>query len=464
MANTPLMALCHAGNVPEIEKILAGTPFDINQKNSVGYTAILFAFKGKATLPDKYKIIEALLAAGATISAEMNLYLSSKYGLLDRVHPSPDIVNTNITGPSAFAPFDTILAATCENSREYDPEGLIVGRLIASGADVNARRGDGSTALLMACKSSFLSAARQLVKAGASVNIGNAMNETPLGLARGPALIEFLHEEGAITPGMMPPRDRIPLTAYLVVGSCPFEERKGRIFYDNPHYYLLDHCVTGPNQRSSTLRYFHQNFTDRMAMTRLAERYPKMFDHIFFDVAVFKFFEGNIDNLRQFLSMLKDGGQMIIDICPYSAVPYFLLGVRNTTKEVYKDDETHARMRFNAMQRCVDSTRDRIRTFRDVQSIDLVEYSSLMGHPAGQIYTPAISGQCFLITKTALRRPIETQPLRAPGRPPTLNNLRAASANSTRKNNKLTSIGVFKVPKTSGWWGGGRSTLRKKHR
>lgn len=95
--------------------------------------------------------------------------------------------------------------------------------LIKSGADVNARSGDGSTALLWAAHNSNDDIARALIAARASVDVANDYGVTPLLEASksGDApMIELLLQAGA-NPSLAHPEGETPLLAAARSGSVP---------------------------------------------------------------------------------------------------------------------------------------------------------------------------------------------------------------------------------------------------
>jgi ankyrin repeat protein len=93
--------------------------------------------------------------------------------------------------------------------------------LIASGADVNARSGDGSTALLWAAHNSIVEIARALIAAKASVDVANDYGITPLLEASrigDAAMVDALLRGGA-DPKRAHPEGETPLMAASRSGS-----------------------------------------------------------------------------------------------------------------------------------------------------------------------------------------------------------------------------------------------------
>ena len=81
----------------------------------------------------------------------------------------------------------------------------------------------------------------------------------------------------------------ISSTAYLVVGSCPTEDPKGRTFYTNENYYLYDEVVIPEGSDVDTSRYIENNFTKFPENSQLGKVFIKNFDTVIFDNSVAKF-------------------------------------------------------------------------------------------------------------------------------------------------------------------------------
>jgi ankyrin repeat protein len=94
--------------------------------------------------------------------------------------------------------------------------------LIRSGADVNARAGDGATPLLWAVHGGHLEIARALVDAGAAVDVANDFGITPLLHASrtgNAAMVDLLLRAGA-DPSRTHPEGETPLMAASRAGSA----------------------------------------------------------------------------------------------------------------------------------------------------------------------------------------------------------------------------------------------------
>lgn len=89
---------------------------------------------------------------------------------------------------------------------------------------------------------------------------------------------------------------------YLIIGTNPKEERKGRTFYDDPHYYMLDYA----DIKSESNRYFHMDMTEVDVLAYLASELPGRFQIICFDWATMKYIiEYDSTLLYSFFASLK---------------------------------------------------------------------------------------------------------------------------------------------------------------
>jgi ankyrin repeat protein len=98
-----------------------------------------------------------------------------------------------------------------------------VSKLLTSGADVNARSGDGSTPLLWAAHGSRLEIASALIAAKAAVDAANDYGITPLLAASrtgDAAMVDLLLKSGA-SPSLAHPEGETPLMAASRSGSVP---------------------------------------------------------------------------------------------------------------------------------------------------------------------------------------------------------------------------------------------------
>lgn len=117
-----------------------------------------------------------------------------------------------LTGTRAFAaPADLRLV---DAAKANDP--VSVRSLLGKGADVNAARSDGSTALLWVAYYNDLATARALLAAGADANVSNSYAETALSLAaqnRNLPLAEALITAGARATTSKPSGETVLMTA-----------------------------------------------------------------------------------------------------------------------------------------------------------------------------------------------------------------------------------------------------------
>jgi hypothetical protein len=154
----------------------------------------------------------------------------------------------------------------------------------------------------------------------------------------------------------------MPTPAYLVVGSSPFEPRKGRDYYDDEHYYMIDKVgEISPNQR-----YIKTDITDNATINPISIVFCKKFDVIVFDHSVAKFIikEHNYRRTIQFLmKMLKPDGLLIID----GVLPGF--AVANAVEETRKYYELYQKTGYH---------------------VEFIEYSTLIENSsvARKVYGP----------------------------------------------------------------------------
>jgi hypothetical protein len=105
----------------------------------------------------------------------------------------------------------------------------------------------------------------------------------------------------------------IPSTAYLVVGSCPIEDSKGRTFYTKENYYLYDNKDISEERDVDRSRYIEGNFTEFPVNSQLGKVFKEQFDTVIFDNSVAKYLNGNAYPLKSLFMMVKPGGNLIID-------------------------------------------------------------------------------------------------------------------------------------------------------
>jgi ankyrin repeat protein len=143
---TPLMAAARAGSVETVRLLLARGASPNAQESFQQQTALMWAAaEGHAA------VVDALLAAGADPNLQAHVSL-----LTDR---------KNADYPSGGF---TALMWAARNGYEG-----IVRRLVAAGADLNARNGDGATAMMITIVNDRFDLAATLVELGADVNDGS---------------------------------------------------------------------------------------------------------------------------------------------------------------------------------------------------------------------------------------------------------------------------------------------------
>ena len=129
----------------------------------------------------------------------------------------------------------------------------------------------------------------------------------------GTKLAEDMCERIIIKPNVA----TIPNPAYLVIGATPDEERFGRTYYDDPHYYQLGLKVPYSEITGDTSRFICANFRNNDKMSEFGVTYSNRFDVIAFDMSVFKYLYGMdipiiLKILSNIVKALKPGGKFIL--------------------------------------------------------------------------------------------------------------------------------------------------------
>jgi len=142
--STKLMLAVRDGNTEEVNRLIAKRE-DVNQKDSHGYNALMYA-----AMNNNAKIVESLIGAGASV--DDNVYLSLKYN----------------------GGFTALMFASQMGHDE------VVDALIEAKANVNKADKEGNTALMFAARNGDAGIVDALIAAGADVNQTNSKNETAL--------------------------------------------------------------------------------------------------------------------------------------------------------------------------------------------------------------------------------------------------------------------------------------------
>jgi len=180
---TELMKAVSRGDASHVGALLGGG-VDVNAKDAFGNTALIFAAVG-----GHLEVAKTLLARGADAQAQNQVGLNASAGASNRGHEQ--IVQLLAAFSEGGLPEGT-KAATGVGPEEAarlllraarDGEGDSVNELLAGGADVNARTGDGWTALMLATVKGHRGVFRSLIENGADLNARNDKEWTALHLA-----------------------------------------------------------------------------------------------------------------------------------------------------------------------------------------------------------------------------------------------------------------------------------------
>ena len=191
---------------------------------------------------------------------------------------------------------------------------------------------------------------------------------------------------------------QIPTPAFLVVGSSPSEDKKGRTYYDNPRFYLYDMSDVPPETNIS--RYIKSNFSESPSNFQLSGIFKKKFDVVILDNAVGKFLDGKVGPLIYMFNMVKPGGTFIID------------SVNGLSLIQPEEEESFE----NAKERVKKEFIDHLKSISNQGSIEITTFGELIGkNPvANEVYGPLLAnhmfveqkyirpeGECIVITKVS---------------------------------------------------------------
>ena len=174
---TPLHRAAHEGDAAAVERLLDDGR-DADAATRLGVTPLALACAGGHA-----GVVEALLAAGAAPNlsspqGETPLMFASRTGVLESVaallrHGA----GAGVDAREGWRGQTALMWAAAEN------HAAVVTRLVAAGADVNARSDEGFTPLAFAVRAGHAAAAEALLDAGADVNLGLPDGTSPLHLA-----------------------------------------------------------------------------------------------------------------------------------------------------------------------------------------------------------------------------------------------------------------------------------------
>ena len=203
-------AFLDAAQVCDIEKIksLLAAGVDVNVRGRGGETALMSAVESGGA--DAFKVVKLLLSAGADVAAvdgegEAALIKAAERGLADIAALLLDAgadANTKVEGGWLNGHTALMAAARCKSEAAVE----IVSLLLILGADVNAKDGDGETALSFAKGWGRKEVVRLLQEAGAVDSQGDdraALNAVTQALSSGVETIAAAARREILASGLI---------------------------------------------------------------------------------------------------------------------------------------------------------------------------------------------------------------------------------------------------------------------
>jgi hypothetical protein len=162
------------GDLARVQSLLAARA-NPDAKDAKGDTALILASQSR-----RLDVVRALLAAGANVNATGQLERTPLIALLESCSAETFEVVQVLLSAKADVNFvaaaDQKATALLAASRCNDPQ--VVRALLATGADVNAAKSDGSTALMDASFFGNLGVVRALLAAGANASVKDGRGHT----------------------------------------------------------------------------------------------------------------------------------------------------------------------------------------------------------------------------------------------------------------------------------------------
>ena len=193
----------------------------------------------------------------------------------------------------------------------------------------------------------------------------------------------------------------IPSTAYLVVGSCPIEDPKGRTFYTKGNYYLYDNKDISEERDVDRSRYIEGSFDNIFLNLQLGKVFREKFDTVIFDNSVAKFLNGHVGLLVSLFNMVKPGGNLIID------------SVNGLSVINPKDGESLEESKDRVKKTFIAEIKEHLTP--KIENLEIKTFNEIISENpvANEVYGPLLSnekllkekyispdGECILITKS----------------------------------------------------------------
>ena len=174
--HTPLMIAAKRGHLNALTLLIKHGAHDVDLQDSDGYTALHYAVYGSDI---SCEILSCLIGIGADVNARTNngvtpLMIAAEEGHINAVTSLVKCgANVDLQDKDGQTALDHALYGS-------DVSSDILSCLIGSGADVNARRNNRGTPLMIAAENGHINAVTTLVKCGANVDLQDEDGQTAL--------------------------------------------------------------------------------------------------------------------------------------------------------------------------------------------------------------------------------------------------------------------------------------------
>ncbi|MDR2718430.1 MAG: ankyrin repeat domain-containing protein [Treponema sp.] len=172
--DTPLHVLVSLNRGPETVSTLLDGEVDISARNVTGQTPLYLAVH-----ENRLTLIPLLLSRGSDIFAADNSGVTPFDYAMKIKGPILDALITPETAQQKDSAGNTILHLAVKNRGDA----LIIGKILDQNANINARNGDGDTALHIAARTNQKDAGEYILSKRANIFYANSIGESPLYIA-----------------------------------------------------------------------------------------------------------------------------------------------------------------------------------------------------------------------------------------------------------------------------------------